>query len=252
MNFGIQIVSIEGNIGSGKSTLLANLKKEFKDNELVMFLKEPVDEWSKIKDENGITILEKFYADQNKYSFSFQMMAYISRLKLLKDTIHKLKESQETLIKNRNQQMLINYDEQENYFELPKYVIITERSLFTDKMVFAKMLYDSGNIEHINYQIYLNWFNTFSEEFPINKIIYVKADPETCHERIATRHRDGEDNIPITYLKSCSEYHDNMLDKTSSECVCKDQLILNGNHNIYENDNILQEWIDSIKKFIYN
>ena len=252
MNFGIQIVSIEGNIGSGKSTLLANLKKEFKDNELVMFLKEPVDEWSKIKDENGITILEKFYADQNKYSFSFQMMAYISRLKLLKDTIHKLKESQELLIKNRNQQMLINYDEQENYFELPKYVIITERSLFTDKMVFAKMLYDSGNIEHINYQIYLNWFNTFAEEFPINKIIYVRADPETCHERIATRHRDGEDNIPISYLKSCSEYHDNMLDKTSSECVCKDQLILNGNHNIYENDNILQEWIDSIKKFIYN
>ena len=248
----IQIVSIEGNIGSGKSTLLSNLKKEFKDNQLVIFLKEPVDEWSKIKDENGITILEKFYADQNKYSFSFQMMAYISRLKLLKDTIHHVKECQETLIKNRNQQMLINYDEQENYFELPKYVIITERSLFTDKMVFAKMLYDSGNIEHINYQIYLNWFNTFAEEFPINKIIYVRADPETCHERIATRHRDGEDNIPITYLKSCSEYHDNMLDKTNNECVCKEQLILNGNHNIYENDNILQEWITSIKKFIYN
>lgn len=252
MNLGIKIVSIEGNIGSGKSTLLANLKKEFKDNELVVFLKEPVDEWSKIKDENGITILEKFYADQNKYSFSFQMMAYISRLKLLKDTINKLKESQEILIKNRNQQMLINYDEQKNYFELPKYVIITERSLFTDKMVFAKMLYDSGNIEYINYQIYLNWFNTFADVFPINKIIYVRADPETCHERIATRHRDGEDNIPITYLKSCGEYHDNMLDTTNDECVCKEQLILNGNHNIYENDNILQEWITSIKKFIYN
>ena len=43
---------------------------------------------SNIKDENGVTILEKFYSDQNKYSFSFQMMAYISRLKLLKDTIY--------------------------------------------------------------------------------------------------------------------------------------------------------------------
>ena len=252
MNHQIQIVSIEGNIGSGKSTLLANLKKHFKDNSHIIFLKEPVDEWSKIKDENGTTILEKFYADQDKYSFSFQMMAYISRLKLLKDTFQQVKESQEKLIKNRNQQMLINYDEQENYFELPKYVIITERSLFTDKMVFAKMLYDSGKIEHVNYQIYLNWFNTFAEEFPVNKIVYVRADPETCHQRIATRHRDGEDNIPINYLKSCNEYHDNMLDKKLSECVCKDQLILDGNHNIYENENILKDWISLIEKFIYN
>jgi deoxyadenosine/deoxycytidine kinase len=231
MSCQIQIVSIEGNIGSGKSTLLANLKKCFDKNTYVTFLKEPVDEWSKIKDENGVTMLEKFYADQNKYSFSFQMMAYISRLKLLKDTISQIKES----IRNDTTK---------------KYVIITERSLFTDKMVFAKMLYDSGKIEYINYQIYLNWFNTFAEEFPVNKIIYVKTDPQICHLRIATRHRNGEQHIPIDYLNSCNQYHDNMLDKDSSECVCGDQLILDGNNNIYENEEILQEWIQSIKHFI--
>ena len=63
-------------------------------------------------------------------------------------------------------------------------VIITERSLYTDKMVFAKMLYDTGKIEHLNYQIYLNWFDTFASEFPINKIVYVQTKPEICHERI--------------------------------------------------------------------
>ena len=73
MKFQIQIVSIEGNIGSGKSTLLSNLKNHFnKNNNHVIFLKEPVDEWSNIKDENGITILEKFYSDQDKYSFHFK------------------------------------------------------------------------------------------------------------------------------------------------------------------------------------
>lgn len=232
MNHQIQIISIEGNIGSGKSTLLANLKKYFKNNKHVVFLKEPVDEWSKIKDENNITILEKFYIDQEKYSFPFQMMAYISRLKLLKDSIKEIKDT-------------------ENDFET-KYVIITERSLYTDKMVFAKMLYDTGKIESINYQIYLNWFNTFADDFPVNKIIYVKTEPEICHQRITERHRDGEDNIPIDYLKSCSKYHDNMLDKNLSECVCKDQIVLNGNNNIYENESILNEWINSIQKFIYN
>ena len=50
------IISIEGNIGSGKSTLLNKLREHFKENEDVVFLKEPVDEWSKIKDENNITI----------------------------------------------------------------------------------------------------------------------------------------------------------------------------------------------------
>ena len=245
-----QIVSIEGNIGSGKSTLLSNLKNYFKDNEHIIFLKEPVDEWSKITDENGTTILEKFYSDQKKYSFSFQMMAYISRLKLLRDTIFKIKSSQEKLIKHRTQQMLINYDEEENYFQLSKYIIITERSLFTDKLVFAKMLYDSGKIEHINYEIYLNWFNTFADEYHVNKIIYVKTEPEKCHERIEKRHRDGEDNIPLEYLKSCNEYHNKMLDYHDNECVCKNQIILNGNLDIFVDKNILNEWIQKIEQFI--
>jgi deoxyadenosine/deoxycytidine kinase len=131
------LVSIEGNIGTGKSTLLKKLEDKCNNeyipnsgNKKVIFLKEPVDSWSKIRDENNVTMLEKFYADQKKYSFSFQMMAYISRLVLLK-------EAMET---NENA------------------IIITERSLFTDRFVFAKMLYDSGNIEFINYQIYF-FFN---------------------------------------------------------------------------------------------
>jgi len=228
MNSNIQIVSIEGNIGSGKTTLLENLKIQLKEkignNIDIIFLKEPVDEWSKITDENGITILEKFYGDQEKYSFSFQMMAYISRLKLLRDTIKSLNNT--------------------------KTIIITERSLFTDKMVFAKMLYDSNKIEYVNYQIYLNWFNTFSEEYPINKIIYVKTSPNNCHKRINKRSRDGENNIPLEYLESCHNYHENMLNINSLECVCKNQLILNGNHDIYENKEVVENWIDLITEFL--
>jgi deoxycitidine kinase/deoxyguanosine kinase len=226
MKSNIQIISIEGNIGSGKSTLLSNLKKYYNQNVNVIFLKEPVDEWSKIKDEDGVTILEKFYSQQDKYAFSFQMMAYISRLKLLKDTINEIKN-------NGN-----------------KYMIISERSLYTDKMVFAKMLYDKNKIEFINYQIYLNWFNTFSEEYPVNKIIYVKTDHEICHKRISVRSREGENNISLEYLKSCQEYHENMLDKNSLDCICSCQIVLNGNHDIYENDKILNEWIETITKFI--
>ena len=224
------IVSIEGNIGSGKSTLLSNLRQHYENNSNVVFLKEPVDEWEKIKDENGETILKKFYADQEKYSFPFQMMAYVSRIKVLRDTLKTIKTDTDD----------------------KKIIIITERSLYTDKMVFAKMLYDSKKIEHVNYQIYLNWFDTFSDEFPVNKVVYVKTSPDKCYQRIVKRSRTGEENIPLEYLTSCSIYHDNMLDKENQECVCLDQLILDGNVDIYENENQVNEWINEIEKFTRN
>ena len=165
----VKIISIDGNIGSGKSTLMGELKTYFSDNKDVVFLKEPVDEWETITDENGITILEKFYENPSKYGFSFQIMAYISRLNIMKQEFKKN----------------------------PNAIFISERSLFTDKLVFAKMLFDSGNIELVNYKIYLSWFDTFAEEFPVSKVIYVNTDPEICHQRIEKRSRTGESNIPL-------------------------------------------------------
>lgn len=230
----IEIISIEGNIGSGKSTLLEHLKTHYSNNENVLFLKEPVDEWNNIKDEKGETILAKFYADQEKYSFTFQMMAYISRLKILKDAVNQ--------IQKRKTYSSVNTDK--------KYVIITERSLYTDKMVFAKMLFDTGKMEYINHQIYLQWFDSFIEEFPVQKIIYVKTEPTICHNRIHIRNRNGENNIPLDYLTSCENYHEYMLNKNSAECVCHIQLILDGNNNIYEKNDILSNWISQIENFI--
>jgi deoxyadenosine/deoxycytidine kinase len=220
----ITIVSVEGNIGSGKSTLLEKLRNHYVNDGQVVFLKEPVDEWEKITDENGVTILEKFYANQEKYSFPFQMMAYVSRLKLLRDTLKTIGTK--------------------------KTIIITERSLYTDKMVFAKMLYDSGKIEHVNYQIYLSWFDTFSEEFPVHKVVYVETNAEKCHYRIGKRSREGESNIPLEYLQNCNDYHNSMLNKSSGECVCHDQLVLDGNIDIYENKKQIETWISEINQFI--
>ena len=72
------ILSIEGNIGSGKSTLIKYLQNNYLDNPLkIYFLPEPVAIWESITDNQGVNIIEKYYANQSKYAFSFQMMAYI-------------------------------------------------------------------------------------------------------------------------------------------------------------------------------
>ena len=68
-----QKVVICGPSGSGKSTLLEKLKAVYKDDPKMVFLDEPVKCWNNIKDANGVTMLEKFYSDQDKYSFPFQL-----------------------------------------------------------------------------------------------------------------------------------------------------------------------------------
>ena len=213
------VVSIEGNIGSGKSTLLSNLKEHFNNNPEIVFLKEPVDEWEKIKDSQGNTMLQKFYGDQKTYAFSFQMMAYISRLAEFKKAVKSNPQAK---------------------------IFITERSLDTDKHVFAQMLFDDNKIEDVNYQIYKRWFDTFAEEFHINRVVYVKTDPDICFNRILKRSRTGEDSIPLDYLKNCDKYHNDMM----TTGILSQYLELNGNHDIYEKSDIINEWITQIKAFI--
>jgi len=227
-NMSYKIVSIEGNIGSGKSTLLENLREHYSKNSCVIFLREPVDDWEKIKDSQGNTMLKKFYANQKNYSFAFQMMAYISRLKILRDTVKEICD------KSNNQ----------------KYTIITERSLYTDKYVFAKMLHDQEKIEDVCYQIYLNWFEEFAKDFPISYSVYVKTDPEKCYERIHKRAREGEEVIPLVYLQDCHNYHETFLDEKTG--MKTDKLVLDGNVDIYENEKTVEEWLEKIDVFIHN
>jgi len=213
------VISLDGNVGSGKSTLLALLKQNYKrkNNEReIIFLQEPVNVWENIKDENGVTILEKFYADQEKYSFSFQMMAYISRLSLLRKTIKQHGNA----------------------------IIITERSVHTDKNVFAKMLYDDKKIEKINYDIYLRWFNEFIKDIPLKGIIYLKTYPAVCWNRIKERNREGE-NIPLIYSHKCHEYHEHWIVNSTLPV-----LTLDGNEDFKEH--IKDEWLYKIMHFLEN
>lgn len=186
------IFSIEGNIGVGKTTFI-NMIKEASHEKHIIYLEEPVNEWLSIKNKENKTILELFYEDQDSYAFSFQMMAYISRLALLKKTIK----------------------------EHPDAIIITERSVYSDRHIFAKMLFDDKKIEDVNYQIYNKWFDHFVEDVPISKIIYLKCDPSIALSRVLKRNRQGE-TIPLEYLEECHNYHEDWLLKTDTETLIID------------------------------
>jgi len=211
----VLIISIDGNIGSGKSTALKFLKDKNKNNNNIIFLQEPIDIWNEIKYE-GKTILEKFYENQEKYAFPFQMMAFITRYNILLNTIKKN----------------------------PDAIIITERSLYTDKYVFAKMLFESTQMNNFEYQIYNKWFDTFIQNLPEHKYIYFYSSPSVCYDRIAKRSRVGEDLISLSYLENCNVYHDDMFKELEPS--------LKINLDEYDlNENTYDDMINIIEDFIF-
>ena len=206
------IICIEGNVGCGKSTFVQTLKEHFKGN--VFILPEPVDEWLKIKDEEG-NILQHYYKDQKKYSFAFQMMAYISRLAILKKAFND------------------GYE-----------YIITERCLETDRHVFCQMLYDDKFINEIEFQIYNRWFQEFQLN-PFEQIyIYMRCDPTIAYERVKIRGRP-EENIPLEYLKKCHDYHEKWMEYNQKNMHVLVQI--DANQNVYKHPEIVKEWIEMIE-----
>ena len=225
------IVSFDGNIGSGKSTTCYEyeqyLKRHTGDNggifpgvtcfeEEVCFLDEPVALWNQVCDKDGVNILTNLYKDIRANAFKFQMMAYISRLALLRKAVKNPK------IK----------------------VIITERSVETDRNVFAKMLYDTGDISHDEFQIYTLWFDEFLTDVPLSGIVYINASPDVCLARIEKRARAGE-TIQSDYIQRCHEYHEDWIRARSCPL-----LELPANEDMSETPRILSERMERITEFI--
>jgi len=176
------LISIEGNVGAGKSTLLKKLKEAHPEYN---FVPEPVDTWLEVKDEEDNHILKLFYGDFKRWSYTFQNFAFITRNLIMDECVKNKKESN---------------------------IFITERCVFTDKNVFAKMLHDDKLMSNLEYKIYNYWFDKYSKENNIDAYIYVTTDVDISAERIKIRNRDGE-NIEKSYLTRLDKYHHDWLNK---------------------------------------
>ena len=199
---------LEGNVGTGKSTFLQKLK-ELGIN--VIF--EPVDEWTSIKNLNGKNLLEEFYNDQKRYAYTFQSIAFRTRVKNIQNS-------------DTNS--------------------VVERSIFTDRNVFAKTCYENGMMNEIEWNDYTSWFDWLVETFDIKPTgyIYPRASPKISYDRIQKRNRSGEETIPFDYLKELHNKHEKWLMGESNV------LILDVNDD-FENDNgKLNDMIEKVMNFI--
>ena len=176
------VISLDGNIGAGKTTLLNALRLAMPDVEVVL---EPVGEWLALKGADGRSLLELFYEDKQRWAYTFQNCAILTRLRSLRSAMSSTK----------------------------KRVIITERSVLTDRFVFAEMLRASGDINEIEWQLYMQWYTTFASDLPMSGVIYITTDVVTSASRIVGRAREGE-TIPMDYLEALELQHEKWLATT--------------------------------------
>ena len=170
------LLSLDGNIGAGKTTLLKAL--ELACPELVV-VKEPVEQWMKMCDNNGQNILELFYKDPKRYSYTFQHTTLMTRIS---NTREALATAQ------------------------PGAVIVSERSILTDRNVFATMLRDQGHLNDLEWDLYTRWYGLLADATPIDGVIYLTTEPDTCADRIKRRGRPGE-VIEDAYLVDLHNAH---------------------------------------------
>ena len=182
-------IFLEGNIGSGKSTLVRLLQEYFhsvNSDIQIEVLQEPVNEWINMRDTEGKNILEYFYENQKRWSYSFQMNAFITRSKLLMSKIN-------------------SYNSQGN--------ILMERSIYSDRNCFAKNCYEKGLMSELEWKLYNNWYHWIVDEFKLeaDAYIYLRTSPEKCYERLHKRGRTEESSVPLDYLQEIHQKHEEWL-----------------------------------------
>ena len=160
----------------------------------IVFLEEPLDEWNKIiHPGDRKNILQKFYENQEKYAFTFQVMSLQTRAAQLRRAID----------------------------ENPGAIIVSERSIYTDRDIFAKMLYDDGKIDPLEMEVYNLVFNQTCQILDeiTQKCVYLRSYPDNTFARKCGRARPGEEGVSLEYLKKCHTYHQDKFSSTATDFI---------------------------------
>jgi hypothetical protein len=122
------LVHLEGNIASGKSTLGQSLAAHPRFH----FIPEPVEVWQTGFADN---VLDRFYSDMGRWSFTFQVCTFATRVAALRD-------------------------------RPDGRISVAERSIGCDRYVFALSLYEQGALDAVEWEIYRRLWEEMAPKAP--------------------------------------------------------------------------------------
>ncbi|MGB9299138.1 MAG: deoxynucleoside kinase [Anaerolineae bacterium] len=172
------MILLEGNIGAGKSTLGRTLKA----SGLFDFIEEPVEAW---QEGFAANLLDAFYSDMKRWAFTFQITAFITRAKTWKEVLARTNHSR----------------------------VVLERSIFTDRYVFATNSHRLGGMTDAEWQVYCGLWEFLVSNYCVEPdcILYYRTPAEVCVERMKSRGRSEEAGVSLEYLQQLESLHDQWL-----------------------------------------
>lgn len=127
--------------------------------------------------------LADFYSDMNRWSFPLQIFFLNNRFRAHQAVTHGTNSA------------------------------IQDRSIYEDANIFARNLYEQGQMEERDYKNYLELYNVMSSFLtPPDLIIYLRKSLPRLKEQITKRGRDYEKNIPDQYLANLNRYYDDWME----------------------------------------
>ncbi|XP_023574229.1 deoxyguanosine kinase, mitochondrial isoform X2 [Octodon degus] len=248
-------LSIEGNIAVGKSTFVKLLMKTYPEWHVAA---EPVATWQNIqaagmkKDQTTQclgNLLDMMYQEPARWSYTFQTCSFMSRLKVqLEPFPEKLLQAQ-------------------------KPMQIFERSVYSDRYIFAKNLFENGSLSDVEWHIYQDWnsflLREFANRLSLHGIIYLQAAPQElnsedlvlarqiCLKRLYQRARKEEKGIELAYLEQLHDQHEAWLVHKSTKLHFEalqniPVLVLDVNDDFAEEVTRQEELIRKVDTFVKN
>lgn len=126
--------------------------------------------------------LADFYADMKRWSFHLQMYFLANRFKNHKQMIESGKP------------------------------VIQDRSIYEDAEIFARNLFEMGNMERRDYENYVSLFRVMMEYLkPPDLMIYLQCSVDALLEQIAKRGRTYEQSITREYLELLNGHYEEWI-----------------------------------------
>lgn len=200
----VKRVSIEGNIAVGKSTFATMLQSASSDWEVVQ---EQVSKWQSIESGHSkasaapqtvSNLLQMMYQDPQRWSYTFQTYSCMGRMKTqLQPPPARLLNSNGTPVQ------------------------VFERSVYSDRYIFALNMFELGCINPMEWEVYQDWHTFLVEQFDhqmeLDGIIYLRASPQKCMERVGRRGRAEESGLELDYLEKLHTQHEKWLIEKTTE-----------------------------------